>query len=210
MSRRDKVENEGASVEKFGKLVAIQTLQVGLEGAKRWAHVVEGLQEGVEAGGNEGADERSNPVDPVLARELVGDCGRTKGAGGVHATSCPERAEQLADEEGQANADGCHEGGFVLCRHEKRKKRTLITGSAVLAGATTTWASRSLDYVLSAASMSTVNTSMAVRKASSIRPWPLLTPGSSLVIALLMPPIGVRTAMRPEPAHPPAYSTRCW
>lgn len=61
-----------------------------------------------------------------------------------------------------------------------------------------------LSDLLSAASMRTVKTSMAVRKASRNVPRTLLMPGSSFVIALEIPPSGVRQATSPAPAMPPS------
>lgn len=68
----------------------------------------------VENGCNQAADDRADPVDPVISRVSVSDHGRAKSSSGVHAAASPERAEKLACKEGQADADGCHKSRLVL------------------------------------------------------------------------------------------------
>jgi len=54
--------------------------------------VIEELDEAVEAGGHEGTDERSDPVDPVVTHELSGSDSRSETASWVEGTAGVEDA----------------------------------------------------------------------------------------------------------------------
>ena len=50
--------------------------------------ILKSFDEDVKAARNEGAQERANPIDPMVAGELSGDDARAKGTGWVKAAAC--------------------------------------------------------------------------------------------------------------------------
>lgn len=115
--------------------------------------VLEHLDELVEARGEEAAKTRSDPVDPVIAREGTGDDGGAEGARGVEGAAGVVDAGELGDEKGEADADGGEEGGFVLRRHVSTRRRK---GSEL--------------HTFSAASMKIVHINWAVMNISMNKP----------------------------------------
>lgn len=76
--------------------------------------VLEELDDLVEGGGDEGAYDGADPVDPVLGLELAGDDAGAQAAGRVEAAARVVDAAELGDEESQADADGRDERCPVL------------------------------------------------------------------------------------------------
>lgn len=77
--------------------------------------VLENLDELVEGDGEDCACAGTNPVDPVLLVPDAGDDAGPKGACGVERAACIVYADELADEEGEADTDGGDEGGYESC-----------------------------------------------------------------------------------------------
>jgi hypothetical protein len=72
--------------------------------------VLEHLDELVEDDGDDGAEPRSNPVDPVLdVEDACYDAG-PEAARGVQGAACVVDADELGNEKGEADADGGDEG----------------------------------------------------------------------------------------------------
>jgi hypothetical protein len=72
--------------------------------------VLEHLDELVEDDGHDGAEARPHPVDPVLdVEDACYDAG-PEAARGVQGAACVVDADELGDEEGEADADGGDEG----------------------------------------------------------------------------------------------------
>ncbi|KAI6768822.1 hypothetical protein HG531_011011 [Fusarium graminearum] len=93
----------------LGRVVEIVTV-----GARIGHLVFQGLDEPVEAHGDQRTDSGSNPVDPVLGIEATGDDTRTKATCRVERTSSELDSDHLSDEKSQTNTDGSNESGSVL------------------------------------------------------------------------------------------------
>lgn len=71
--------------------------------------VLQHLDELVEDDGNDGADARTNPVDPMLAVEDAGHDARAEAACGIERAAGVVDADELGDEERKADTNGCDE-----------------------------------------------------------------------------------------------------
>lgn len=69
---------------------------------------------------DQGADYRTNPVNPVLAGETCSNDTRSQTSGRIQTSTCVIDTTHLSDEEGEADAHGGDEGGAVLLgsKHE--------------------------------------------------------------------------------------------
>jgi hypothetical protein len=99
--------------------------------------VLKYLDELVKHNGNDGANGRTNPVDPVFDVEDAGDDARPETASGVEGPASVVYADELGDEEREANADGCDEGCWwvldVLGKGDERRGETDLCVSPLLA-----------------------------------------------------------------------------
>jgi hypothetical protein len=85
--------------------------------------VLEQLDDLVEASGNKGANDGTNPVDPVLGLELARNDAGSQAACRVETAARVVDTAQLRNEEGQTDTDGGDKGGSVLLgrQHEDGK-----------------------------------------------------------------------------------------
>lgn len=80
--------------------------------------ILEHLNKPIEHPGDNGTEKRPHPIDPVLGIERGGDDTGPKAAGRVEGAAGELDADELGDEEGEADPDGGDKGGAVLLGRE--------------------------------------------------------------------------------------------
>jgi hypothetical protein len=87
--------------------------------------VLQHLNELVKHDREDCTNRRPRPVDPVLLVEGTCDDARPEAARGIERATCVVHADELGDEEREADADGGDEGCYMLRQYNIQKVREL-------------------------------------------------------------------------------------
>lgn len=91
--------------------------------------VVKELEGVVETNREDGTEDRTDPVDPVVVGERLSNNAGAQRSSGVDTSAGGEDGNQMANEERHSNGEGSHEGGSVLLDGEEQHGQTQL-GSA--------------------------------------------------------------------------------
>lgn len=91
--------------------------------------VVEELEQVVETNGEDGSENRSDPVDPVVVGERLSNNAGTKRSGRVNTGSSGPDSDKMSNEERHSDGEGSHEGSSVLLNSEEENGQTELSSA---------------------------------------------------------------------------------